>query len=121
LVKSKNITFEKELDHSTIQMDRRKFIQVLDNLISNAIKYNVRGGKILIKLDKNTLSVIDTGIGIEKDKIDMMFDRYMRFNDSEGGFGIGLSIVKQILDEYKINIKVDSKLGEGTKISLSWK
>ncbi|SFZ98105.1 Two-component system histidine kinase DccS [hydrothermal vent metagenome] len=120
LAKSKNIKFEKKLDNSTIYIDRIKFIQVLDNLISNAIKYNVRGGKIIIKLEKNILSIEDTGIGIDEAETSLMFDRYKRFNNSEGGFGIGLNIVKQILDEYNINIEVNSKVSKGTKIILSW-
>jgi len=120
LAKSKNITFKQYLDDSVILMDRRKFVRVVDNLISNAIKYNIRGGKIEIVLKNNTLTIKDTGIGILEEKIPFMFDRYMRFNKSEGGFGVGLSIVKKILDEYKIKIDVDSKTGVGTKMVLSW-
>ena len=103
-----------------IIMDKRKFVRVLDNLLSNAIKYNIRGGKIEIMLYNNELSIKDTGIGIAEEKIPFMFDRYMRFNNSEGGFGVGLSIVKKILDEYNINIEVQSKVGVGTKMEISW-
>jgi len=120
LARSKNITVKYELDDSTIIMDKRKFVRVLDNLLSNAIKYNIRGGKIEIVLGMNELTVLDTGIGIPEEKIPFMFDRYMRFNKSEGGFGVGLSIVKKILDEYKIKIDVHSKVGVGTRIVLSW-
>jgi two-component system OmpR family sensor kinase len=49
-----------------------------------------------------------------------MFDRYIRFNKSEGGFGVGLSIVKKIIDEYDMHIKVISKVGEGTRMVLKW-
>jgi two-component system OmpR family sensor kinase len=120
LAKSKNITMQHTLDNSVITMDKRKFVRVLDNLLSNAIKYNIRGGKIEIMLYKSELSIRDTGIGIAEEKIPFMFDRYMRFNNSEGGFGVGLSIVKKILDEYKIKIEVHSKVGVGTKMVLSW-
>jgi len=120
LAKSKNITMKHTLDNSTITMDRRKFARVLDNLLSNAIKYNIRSGKIEIILYKNALTIRDTGIGIAEEKIPFMFDRYMRFNESEGGFGVGLSIVKKILDEYKIKIDVHSKEGVGTRMVLSW-
>ena len=101
-------------------MDKRKFSRMLDNLISNAIKYNIRGGKIIIVLKNNQLTVQDTGIGISEEKIPFMFDRYMRFNQSEGGFGIGLSIVKKIVDEYHIKIDVYSKIKIGTRMVLSW-
>ncbi len=120
LAKSKKLTIRHDLDNSYILMDRRKFVRVLDNLISNAIKYNIRGGKIEVTLKSNTLTVRDTGIGIDEEKIPFMFDRYMRFNQSEGGFGIGLSIVQKILDEYRIDIEVQSKVGVGTKMILSW-
>ena len=120
LAKSKNITMKHTLDNSMITMDKRKFVRVLDNLLSNAIKYNIRGGKIEIILHNNTLTIRDTGNGIAEEKIPFMFDRYMRFNNSEGGFGVGLSIVKKILDEYKIKIEVHSKVGVGTKMVLSW-
>ena len=120
LAKSKNINFKLDLDRSVIIMDKRKFMRVVDNLISNAIKYNIRGGNIKIVLLNNVLSIKDTGIGISEEKIPFMFDRYMRFNKSEGGFGIGLSIVKKILDEYHINIDVQSKMGVGTQMEISW-
>jgi two-component system OmpR family sensor kinase len=73
-----------------------------------------------IKLRQGVLIIWDTGIGISEENIPLMFDRYMRFNESEGGFGVGLSIVKKILDEYKITIKVESKVGEGTRMVLEW-
>jgi len=120
LMKSKNITYNLELKSSDIYMDKRKFIRVLDNLISNAIKYNRRNGNIEIFLSPNSLIIKDYGIGIDKDKIPFMFDRYSRFNSSEGGFGVGLNIVKSILDEYNIDIKVKSKEGQWTEISLNW-
>ena len=120
LAKSKNITMKHTLDDSMITMDRRKFVRVLDNLLSNAIKYNIRGGKIEIILSQAKLTISDTGIGIAKEKIPFMFDRYMRFNNSEGGFGVGLSIVKKIINENNINIEVQSKVGVGTKMILSW-
>jgi two-component system OmpR family sensor kinase len=120
LAKSKQLSFELDLDNSSIVMDKRKFSRMIDNLISNAIKYNIRGGKIIIVLKNNQLTVQDTGIGISEEKIPFMFDRYMRFNQSEGGFGIGLSIVKKIVDEYHIKIDVHSKIKSGTRMVLSW-
>ncbi|MEA1954216.1 MAG: HAMP domain-containing sensor histidine kinase [Campylobacterota bacterium] len=120
LAKSKKIIFILNLDYSTIFMDKRKLIRVIDNLLSNAIKYNKRGGEIEINLTENRLSIIDTGIGILEEDIPFMFDRYMRFNQSEGGFGVGLSIVKKIVDEYNIEIEVESKKNRGTKVILAW-
>jgi two-component system OmpR family sensor kinase len=88
--------------------------------LSNAVKYNRRNGTIGIELKQGELVVWDTGIGIKASKIPYMFDRYMRFNKSEGGFGVGLSIVKKIVDEYEMSITVTSKLQEGTRMVLRW-
>jgi len=120
LAKSKNITFELDLQDANILIDRNKITRVIDNLISNAIKYNKRNGIIQITTKNNTLIIQDSGIGIAKDKIPYMFDRYMRFDSSEGGFGVGLSIVKNIIDEYGMSINVESELNRGTRIEIKW-
>ena len=120
LAQSKHLECKLDLQDATITMDRRKLTRVIDNLISNAIKYNKREGTVGIKLREGMLEIWDTGIGIGEENIPLMFDRYMRFNTSEGGFGVGLSIVKNILDEYDISIEVESKKGEGTRMVLSW-
>lgn len=120
LSKSKQITFLLDLKDEHFLMDRRKFILIVDNLISNAIKYNKRGGEIIIVLKQGRLIIEDNGIGIEEEKIPFIFDRYLRFNNSEGGFGVGLSIVKKIVDEYNMKIEVYSRKGEGTKMVLTW-
>lgn len=120
LVKSKNLTYDLELGNAMMFIDRRKFTRVVDNLISNAIKYNKRHGTIGIHLSQGKLTIWDTGIGIPEDKLSLIFDRFIRFNNSEGGFGIGLSIVKNILDEYGMEIEVSSKEGEGTRMVIRW-
>jgi len=120
LAQSKNLSCKLALEKTYLLIDRRKITRVVDNLISNAIKYNKRNGTIGISLQNNTLIIWDTGIGIEEDKISLVFDRYLRFNESEGGFGVGLSIVKTILDEYHIEIDVISNKDKGTKMVLSW-
>jgi len=120
LARSKQIIFNLALEETELVMDKRKFIRIIDNLISNAIKYNKRNGKIYITLEKRRLIIEDTGIGIPEEKIPFMFDRYLRFNSSEGGFGIGLSIVKKIADEYGIRIRVESKESMGTRMVLEW-
>jgi two-component system OmpR family sensor kinase len=120
LAKSKNITFELDLQDANILIDRNKITRVIDNLISNAIKYNKRNGIIQITIKNSTLIIQDNGIGIAKNKIPYMFDRYMRFDSSEGGFGVGLSIVKNIIDEYGMSINVESELNQGTRIEIKW-
>ena len=103
-----------------LNIDNKKIIKLIDNILSNAIKYNKINGSIHIKLDKNKLSIKDTGKGIKKEHIALMFDRYARFDKNVGGFGIGLNIVKMICLEYNLSIKIDSKIDEWTEISVSW-
>jgi two-component system OmpR family sensor kinase len=120
LLSSKNITVTPELHSATIPADPRLIERVVDNLLSNAIKYNRRGGTIRIETDRRTLRIRDTGIGIDPEVLPMIFERYARFNASEGGFGIGLSIVKRICDHYGIAIDVVSEVDRGTTITLHW-
>ena len=103
-----------------LHIDRKKITKLLDNLFSNAIKYNKIKGKINILLDKNCFEVEDTGRGIKKEKIDEMFQRYARADESVGGFGIGLSIVHMIAHEYSLHVKIKSSENEWTKVRVSW-
>ena len=120
LAYSKRIKFELDLEESRLFIDSAKIARVVDNLISNAIKYNRRHGKIKIKLREEYFIVEDTGIGIKSDKVNAIFDRYSRFSRSEGGFGIGLNIVKSIAQEYSLDITVRSRVEEGTKIKVNF-
>lgn len=120
LAKSKEIDFSLNLQDSFLMVNKNKFTRVIDNLISNAIKYNRRKGTISIRLLRNSLTVEDSGLGIESNKLEYIFDRYSRFNSSEGGFGIGLSIVKDIINEYEMDIKVNSQINKGTSITIIW-
>jgi two-component system OmpR family sensor kinase len=120
LANSKLISVELDLKESWLFIDSVKIARVVDNLISNAIKYNKRSGHITIVLKEEYFLVEDTGIGIVSDKVNAIFERYSRFNSSEGGFGIGLNIVKTIADDYNLKIVVTSKLGEGTSIKVNF-
>jgi len=120
LAQSKKIDYKLDLRPTIIFMDRRKLTRVIDNLISNAIKYNKRNGMIGFSLKQGELIVWDTGTGVKEGEVPFIFDRYMRFNKSEGGFGVGLSIVKKIIDEYEMKIEASSKKGEGLKMVIRW-
>ena len=103
-----------------LHVDSKKISKLIDNILSNAIKYNKIGGSIFITLKEDSLSIKDTGKGIEKEHIDLMLERYARFDSAVGGFGIGLNIVKMICDEYNLTIKIDSEVGRWTEVSISW-
>jgi signal transduction histidine kinase len=102
--------------------DRLK--QVLLNLVSNAIKYNVENGRITlaaaIKDQSLHLSVIDTGPGISEEDMSHLFERFYRIPGSEGadGSGLGLSIAHKIVEEHNGRIEVTSTLGEGTTFTV---
>ena len=120
LANVKKIEFILNLSEFYFEIDESDAIRLIDNLISNAIKYNKIGGKIEINLSKNILVVKDNGIGIKEEKLKEIFERYKRVNSEKGGFGIGLNIVFNIAKEYDIKIDVNSKLKEGSEFKLSF-
>jgi len=121
LINMKKIEVKTCLDaDAMLHIDNKKLSKLIDNILSNAIKYNKIGGSIYIKLDANRLSIKDTGKGIKEEHINLMFDRYARFDKVVGGFGIGLNIVKMICDEYNLTINIKSKFDNWTEVSISW-
>lgn len=118
LAMAKNIEFIINIQNNIfIEFNEIALYRIIDNNLSNAIKYSKDQAKIEITLEKkeDTISLIfeDNGIGI-KDTT-KIFDRYYRGDKISGGFGIGLSIVKRICDTNNITIEVYSKVGVGTK------
>ncbi len=106
--------------NAVLNIDSKKISKLIDNILSNAIKYNKINGTIYINLEENRLTIKDTGRGIEQKHIDLMFDRYARFDKSVGGFGIGLNIVKMICEEYSLTINITSQVDNWTEVSISW-
>lgn len=121
IASSKKIKFELNIEENIfIVCDLKKLSKLIDNLLSNAIKYNKFQGFIKVLLKDNLLIIEDSGIGINKDDIKNLFDRYKRFDKSVGGFGIGLNIVSMIAKEYDFKIDVISKIDVGTRIKIRW-
>ncbi len=121
MANAKKLTFNVNIqDNIIFNADKQKFERLLDNIFSNAIKYTKKGTTIKIILNTSGLSVIDEGKGMSQDEIEHIYDRYQRFDNTQGGFGIGYSIIKSIADEYNIKITIESKLNIGTKVTLSW-
>jgi len=106
----------------TADVDEMKFSLAISNLVENAIKYNVKNGWVRVTLDADHqfcfIRVEDSGIGIPKESVGYIFDRFYRVDKARsretGGTGLGLSITKNIIMMHKGNIKVTSKEGEGT-------
>ncbi|MBX1935162.1 HAMP domain-containing histidine kinase [Campylobacter lari] len=121
-LEQKNIDLELVLeDNGKIYANKEQFFKMFDNLINNAIKYNIKNGHIKITLLEQKLIIADSGCGIAKENLANIFERYSRFNENQGGFGIGLSLVDKICKEHNIKIKVESELKKGTKFILIWK
>ena len=96
--------------------------ELLYNLVDNAIKYNRENGNIDISITDRTLTVSDTGIGIPRESVSRIFERFYRADKSrsraKGGTGLGLSIVRHIADHHHAEIEVDSTVNVGTRISI---
>jgi heavy metal sensor kinase len=112
-----------DIDQVIVRGDRDRLKQVLLNLIANAIQYTPAGGEVFLSLsriaDQGRLIVRDTGPGIPAQDMPHIFDRFYRAEKSRtrsksSGFGLGLSIVKWIIEQHGGQIKVESKEGEGT-------
>ena len=116
----KKLELIRDIAPVVLMVDRSKLVRIIDNLLSNAIKYNKRGGMIEVTLDAQKLQIRDSGIGIENTKLEKIFERYSRFDNSVGGFGIGLHIVASIVKEYGFRVKVSSRPREGTMITIFW-
>lgn len=117
---TKNIKIESKIEKCTIFMDRTKTQKIVNNLISNAIKYSNKDSKILIKLIDSVLYVEDFGIGIALHEQEEIFKRYKRGQNFEGGFGIGLDIVNQVCKEYDLKLGLKSILKEGSTFSIDF-
>lgn len=109
----------------TIKGCRTEIHELIYNLTDNAIKYNRSGGNIEITVSGKTLTVEDTGIGIPKEIIPRIFERFYRADKSRsrasGGTGLGLSIVRHIAQRHDAQISVESTVNVGTKITVLFK
>lgn len=132
IAKQKNISlsFESSLGRIICWIDRDKMEKIINNLLSNAFKFTGSGGNITVQLSRKSIKakefaeikISDTGIGIAKDKLDKIFDRFYQVDDSSrknyGGSGIGLALVKELTDLHKWEINVESEKGKGTEFSI---
>jgi two-component system phosphate regulon sensor histidine kinase PhoR len=113
-------------DGPSIPADPRRLLQVLDNLISNAVKFSNSGGLVLVvtRCARSTwrIDVSDTGIGIPPDETAKLFGAFVRGSNARiaglPGTGLGLSIVKALVEMHGGDVKVESVLNEGTKFSV---
>ena len=128
LADNKNITIElDERNYDLLFGDKDRFLQLVLNIVENSIKYSNEGSTVKIssftKGDNYNLIVEDNGIGIPKEDIPRIFERFYRVDKARksGGTGLGLAIVKHIVKTFNGNIKVESVLGVGSKFIIQIK
>ena len=124
LINNKNIT------PVIVNADKERILQVVTNLVVNSIKYGKEGGYTEVKVeeydkDKIIIRVKDNGEGIEDEHLPRLFERFYRIDKNrsrkKGGSGLGLSIVKHIIEAHQEQIFVESKIGQGTEFSFTLK
>lgn len=124
MLKEKGLKMIRSIDDGiVIKATHERITEILDNLVSNAIKYNKENGKIAITLKGSVLTVEDTGIGIPSEELPHIFSRFYTVDKSHGesvGFGLGLPIVKKLCDRSGWKLSVDSVVGEGTTFKVDF-
>ena len=124
--KQLDLIVEPVAEEMNVLLDRKLFASIVENLVSNAIKYTPPGGTLTVALDVIdnglTLLVSDTGIGIPDEELSHIFERFYRVDTGvdrqESGSGLGLAIVKMIIDRLGGSISVQSQSDEGTSVTV---
>jgi two-component system phosphate regulon sensor histidine kinase PhoR len=128
------VTFVRQEAPARIRGDREEVVQVLQNLIQNAIKYGREGGTIEVRVGRDAprgsavakvwVSVIDEGPGIAPEHLPRLTERFYRVNAAssreKGGTGLGLAIVKHILNRHRGELRIASRLGAGSSFTASF-
>ena len=134
VAKAKNISIRLSLQGSSclLSIDPDKFEKIIANLLSNALKFTPKGGTVEVSLtirnvdDREFAELIisDTGVGIPEEKLPKIFDRFFQVgkasNQVQEGTGIGLSLVKDLVELHDGQIRVESEVGKGTTFTLLW-
>lgn len=126
---SRGISINLEGESVFIKGNSSLIEELIYNLCDNAIRYNKENGSVLVTITDNEISTVltvkDTGIGIDEKYHDKVFERFFRVDKSRskktGGTGLGLAIVKHIVSLHGAELKISSKLGKGTEISIYFK
>lgn len=124
--KSINLLFDTEIEEKIMSIDPDKIERIMLNLLSNSVKFTEPGGSIWVniydKKDKIVICVKDNGVGIPEEKLNMIFERFVQvdksLNRSHEGSGIGLSLVKSLVEMHKGKITVESELGKGSMFTI---
>lgn len=110
------ISITSNLQDFSINTNKDAVSRILDNILTNACKYNTKNGHVKITMDRNKIIIQDSGIGIKHPK--KVFQRY--YKENERGLGLGMNIVKKLCDELQINIDIKSEINQGTTVELTF-
>lgn len=121
-----SITYDPEAEKDNVRVDEEHLLNILYNLVDNAIKYSGDYPEVTIRTKNRRnfmiISVLDSGVGIRKEELSRIFDKFYRVSTGNvhnvKGFGLGLSYVKDVVKEMKGDIKVSSQYGKGTQFDL---
>ncbi|WBW96601.1 PAS domain-containing sensor histidine kinase [Oceanirhabdus sp. W0125-5] len=124
--KNVSLTFDTDIEEKIMTFDPYAIERIILNILSNAVKFTNTGDEIIVKVndgdDNIIISIKDSGVGIPEDKLELIFDRFRQvdksFNRNHEGSGIGLSLVKSLINLHDGEIKVDSIYGEGSEFII---
>lgn len=126
----KQISFSLDLDEAVMaEVNAQKVSRILDNLLSNAVKFSHKNSVVEIRLaevqGKALISVKDHGIGMNEEQLKLLYRKFSKSNrkgtEGERSVGLGMSIVKRLVDLHQAEIKIESKVNEGTTVTLLFK
>ena len=121
MIESKSLNIQLHIKPNIqIDIDKNDAIRLIDNILSNAIKYNIVNGELKIELNRNRFEVYNSGIGIKEKDLQTIHQRFSRANQSEGGFGIGLDIIQYIVKLYNFQFNIESIENSYTKVTIKW-
>ena len=125
LIEKKNIEVTTNLKDVTLNASQSDLYKLIKNIIDNSVAYNNHNGKLIIELTENKLSISDTGVGISKEDLEHIFERFYRVDKARSressGTGLGLSIVKHICILYGYKISVKSQIGKGSTFTIKFR
>lgn len=120
LIDYKKLSIKIDVNETKLFINSDDFRRLLNNLLTNAIKYNMPQGSIIIILNSEYLSIKDNGIGLSKEEQHKIYERYWRGKSSEEGLGIGMEIVIHVCKIYNLTLDIESTKNQGSEFIIRW-